>query len=113
MMTLRLDGQPEFSMIGAPDRPERAMMQYSKELSDRREVFDRAMGRCQCTRHASCHRPRVAWHAARCVKWFDFWQDGWTISYRVALEDGGTDEVGNKLLLCKSCAEKRERAKHK
>lgn len=78
---------------------------YPTEASDRREVFDRALGRCECTRPASCHRPDPPWLAGRCIRWFEFWQAGWTIGYRIPLEDGGPDEVGNKLLLCEPCAE--------
>lgn len=87
-------------------------MAYPQELSDRREVFDRAMGRCQCTRRASWHRPHSTRLAGRCVRWFEFWQDGWTIRHRIPLEDGGADEVGNKLLLCDSCAKKRRSGEH-
>ena len=85
------------------------MMEYSREGSDRREVFDRATGRCQCTRFGSCHLPYPPWLAGRCGKRFEFRQSGWTIGYRVPLEEGGTDEMGNKLLLCESCEENRRR----
>lgn len=83
------------------------MMEYSKECGDRREVFDRAMGRCQCTRFGRCHRPDPPWLAGRCERRFEFRQDGWTIGHRIPREDGGTHEKGNKLLLCEPCAENR------
>ena len=86
-------------------------MTADKESADRREVFDRATGRCQCTEFGSCHRPDPPWLAGRCEKRFRFRQDGWTIGFTVPLEEGGTDEMGNKLLLCESCEENRRRGR--
>jgi len=52
----------------------------SNGASRQREVFDRASGRCQCTAPAGCHTPGPRRLAGRCLKWFDYWMDGWVIS---------------------------------
>ena len=80
---------------------------FPRELSDRREVFDRVAGRCQCTRPGICHTPHPPFLAGRCSRTFEFWMDGWVVEYIKPLHKGGADEVGNKHLLCRECFEEK------
>ena len=59
------------------------MGSFPRELSDRREVFDRAVGRCQCIRRGICHTPYPPFLAGRCSRTFEFWMDGWVVEYQV------------------------------
>jgi 5-methylcytosine-specific restriction endonuclease McrA len=79
-------------------------MAFSEEVV--KKAWDRAGGRCECTR--SIHG-----HTGRCntpLSWENRGRDtacgSWEIRHRVSIQSGGTDDLSNCEILCWNCHSK-------